>query len=499
MDLEVVIGLEIHIKLQTKSKMFCFCDNSGEDKPPNTTICPICLGYPGTLPIPNLKAIEWALKAAMALNCEILEESKFDRKHYFYPDLPKNYQISQYDQPIGKNGYILINIAGKEFKIHIERIHLEEDAAKLIHPENKNYSLIDFNRAGSPLLEIVTKPEIRTPKQAGEVLRELRLIMREIGISSADMEKGQLRCDANISLRPKGEKKFYPKTEIKNLNSFKSVEKALEYEIKRQKKLWEAGNPPKFNSTRGWNEIKMITEIQREKEEASDYRYFPEPDIPPLKLKIIANNISLPELPYQRRMRFIAEYGFSYADAKILSSDKYLSFFVEKTISELKAWLISLEIESGTEEEIWEKNKKTLSKITGNWIINKLGALVKSYNVLWKNLKITPENFAEFIALIFEQKISSRIAQDILEVMFKTGADPSHIIESKGLEKIEKEEDLLPIIEKIIEENPKAVQDYKKGKHTALKFFIGQIMRQTKGKADPKIAEKMIKKILCKN
>ncbi len=368
-----IIGLEIHVQLKTKSKMFCACDNSGEDKSPNTTICPVCMGHPGVLPVPNKRAIEYAVLAALSLNCGILDFSKFDRKNYFYPDLPKGYQISQFDKPIGRQGYLEISPTpslplekgeGKggsssalisalnqrqsaSTKIRLARVHLEEDAAKLLHMAS---TYIDFNRSGTPLLEIVTEPDIRSPQEAKIFLQELRLIMRYLGITSADMEKGHLRVDANISLSPLGPISpigpigpINPKTEIKNLNSFKAVERALEYEIIRQTKLFEKGKPPKYQSTRGWNETKGITEEQRIKEESHDYRYFPEPDTPPLNLiefrEMLKNKI--PELPAAKRQRFQDEYGFNASDAKILTDDLHLANYTEKVISELYEWVKS--------------------------------------------------------------------------------------------------------------------------------------------------------------
>lgn len=512
MHLVPVIGLEIHIQLKTKSKMFCSCDNTGEDEPPNTTVCPICMGHPGTLPVINEQALEWAGLAALALDCEIQNASKFDRKQYFYPDLPKGYQISQYDKPICLNGRLEIDIPTKDekkqrpwAKIKITRVHLEEDAAKLIHGEDGKHSLIDYNRAGTPLLEIVTEPDLRSPLEAKIFMQELQLIARYLGISDADMEKGHLRCDANISLmqaidNPKKDKKLLsklnPKTEVKNLNSFRAVERALEYEIKRQTELWEAGKPPAITTTRGWNDTKQITEEQRTKEAENDYRYFPEPDLPPLDLTNLRDKVigSLPELPRAKRARFVAQYEFTPEEAKILVEDKILASYAEKVISELRAWLIALEEVEGSEEEIWAGHGRQLTRLVAGWLINKLGGLMADNKIDIRRLKITPENFAEFITLIYQNKISGPTALKILEEMMAAGGDPSQIMETKNLGQISDTGELEKIIDGLIAEHPEEVAEYKQGKSALLQFFIGQVMKKTQGKANPKVAEEIIKK-----
>lgn len=500
MPLEPVIGLEIHIQLKTKSKMFCRCDNSGEDKPMNSCVCEICLGHPGTLPAPNKTAILWAIKAALALKCAISEESKFDRKHYFYPDLPKGYQISQYDEPFGKNGFLEID--GQ--KIRINRLHLEEDAAKLLHPEGADYTIVDYNRAGTPLIEVVTEPDISDPKTAGNLLRELRAIMRVLAISDADMEKGHLRCDANISLSEKGSGKLNPKTEIKNLNSFKAVERALAYEIKRQTVLFEQETPPVLESTRGWSEKKGVTEEQRTKEAAHDYRYFPEPDIPPIWISQNAKNAtraqsitlatidlsailrSLPELPLQKKSRFHTQYGLSYSDAAILTRDYHLADYTEKVISELFAWAESLNQEAPS-------RKSKLVKLAANWLINELAPKVENG---WETVAVTPENFAEFIALIGKGDISSKAGQHILSAMFATGCDPSDIMQEENLQQVKESDELVEVVKKVIAENDKVVQAYVSGKEPALKFLMGAVMRETRGRANPQAAEKIIKNLV---
>jgi aspartyl-tRNA(Asn)/glutamyl-tRNA(Gln) amidotransferase subunit B len=490
-----IIGLEIHLQLKTKSKMFCSCKNDWLEAQPNINICPICLGHPGVLPTLNQEAVKMALKIGLALNGQIVKKSQFDRKNYFYPDLPKGYQISQYSLPLIQNAWIIIN----NHKIRIKRIHLEEDTAKLIHTPDNKWSLLDFNRAGVPLLEIVTEPDIVSPQEAKLFLRELQLLARYLDISWADMEKGQMRCDVNISLRPEGETKFYPKTEIKNLNSFKAVEESLEYEIKRQTELWQKGEPPEKLSTRGWDERKKITIEQRTKEEEMDYRYFPEPDLPILFLNEIDLETirkDLTELPIARRERFVQMYGFSPSEAKILTDDKLLADFTEKVITELRAWLVSLETVEGSEQEIWQKNKSKLIKLVANWLVNRLIYLLNENKVEVNDLKITPENFSEFIILVYEGKVSSTIAQQILEKMFFEGLDVDRAIELGGLKRIDDESEIDKVIEKVIKNNPAAVADYKKGKINAITYLIGQVMKETKGKANPDLARKILEERL---
>jgi len=506
MKLTPVIGLEIHVQLKTKSKMFCGCDNSGEDKPANTTVCPVCMGHPGVLPVINRQAIEWSVMAALAVNCQIPKISKFDRKSYFYPDLPKAYQISQYDQPIGVKGYLIIETKAGPHRIGITRLHLEEDAAKNFHSADGKNTLVDYNRSSTPLMEIVTEPDIRSPQEAKVFAQELRLIMRYLGVSDADMEKGHLRCDANISLTDQPAdavdiKKLHPKTEIKNINSFRSVERALEYEIKRQTQLWEKGNTPTIQTTRGWDENKGITEEQRTKEEASDYRYFPEPDLPPLNfskdapngIDVIAIKDGLIELPQARRQRFIEEFELSAENARTLTEDKNLAVFFEQVISELRAWLIALGEVEGTDEEIWQKGKAKLAKLTTNWLINKLMAIVyKDGKDLVEIVNITPENFAEFMTIIYQNKINSTVAQKLLERMYETGKDPSDIMTEENLDKSQTSGELDSVVDQIIATNPKQVEQYKAGKETVIQFFIGQVMKETKGRADPEKTKEML-------
>jgi len=512
MEFEPVIGLEIHVQLKTKTKMFCNCDNGGENLSANTCVCQVCLGHPGTLPIANKQAISWSAKTAMALNCTISEYSKFDRKHYYYPDLPKAYQISQYDQPIGKTGFLEIFIPEtKEVKkIRINRLHLEEDAAKLLHPTGKKYSLVDYNRGGTPLMEIVTEPDIKTPQEAKIFLQQLRQIMRYLDVSETDMEKGHLRCDANISLRPIGDTKLYPKTEIKNMNSFKMIEKALEYEIKRQTKSWAEGNPPQILTTRGWNDSMGITEEQRTKEEAHDYRYFPEPDIPPIHFLITPDKIcdskeiaidieclkaELPELPDSKLKRFIAEYDLQYDDVIILIEEKDIANFCEQAFSELRDWCEHLG-QAKKNNNLWEENRPKILKMASNIIINNLIPLLAKLSLSIKQIKMTPENFAELVTLLFDKKINNATASQILVKMVETGAEPDELIKTGNLSQISDTKELEKIIKEIIKENPKPVEDYKAGKEKALQALIGKTMAKTKGKANAELVLELLKKVL---
>ncbi|MDD5040165.1 MAG: Asp-tRNA(Asn)/Glu-tRNA(Gln) amidotransferase subunit GatB [Patescibacteria group bacterium] len=507
---EPVIGLEIHVQLKTKSKMFCSCDNTGEDKPANTTVCPICLGHPGVLPVPNEVAMRWAVMAALALNCTIRRSIHFDRKSYFYPDLPKGFQISQYDAPVGQNGHLMITAGGTHAHIRIERVHIEEDTGKLLHEEDKSASYVDYNRAGTPLLEIVTRPDVPSPAAAKAFLQELRLTMRYLGISDADMEKGHLRCDANISLRPnpeffqeKGENaligyepdRLYPKTEVKNLNSFKSVEHALEYEIKRQTKLWDEGKTPKAQSTRGWDEKRMVSVLQRVKEEQHDYRYFPEPDIPPITFDsefIASVKQAMVELPFEKHERFGKQYWLGDYDASILVNDKKLADYYESVVSELRAWLVSLDSTEGSEDEAWERDGKKLTKAAANWIISRLLKLLNEHGKRISEVNITPENFAELMVLVYEHKLNNRTAVTVLEKMFLDGRDPSDIMEEEDLGQLSKTKELGTVVKEVIQSNERVVQEFRAGKEQALKYLIGQVMKRTKGRADPEAVQQFL-------
>lgn len=481
---ETVIGLEIHIQLKTKSKMFCGSDNR-DTLDSNVCVCPICTGHPGVLPVINQQALHYAVLMAKALNCQVLPEIKFDRKNYFYPDLPKGYQISQYDLPLARNGWLEI----ENEKIRINRVHLEEDAAKNIHTNDG--TLVDFNRAGTPLLEIVTESDIHSPGQAKVFLQELQKIARYLDISEADMEKGHLRCDANISLRPMGDEALYCKTEIKNLNSFRSVERALAYEIERQTDLWQRNQAPEEQSTRGWNEKETIP--QRTKEESADYRYFPEPDLPPLNLQEIY--VELPELPQAKAKRFQEEYALNIREAGLLTESVAVADFFEETISELRSWLESLDPDAPA-EEIWQKSGKKLVRLVFGYLTSDIFKLCRAEKVEFKDIKITPENLAEFITLIYQNKINRQAAQKILALMFTKGSDPSQIMEGQQFAQISDTAILEKAVEEAINTNPQAIQEYKAGKQNAIMFLVGQVMKTTQGKANPQVVLELLKKKL---
>lgn len=482
MQLEPVIGLEIHVQLKTKSKMFCPCPNIFGDVPPNSAICPICLGYPGTLPVPNAQAIVWTQRLGAALSCQLAADSKFDRKSYFYPDLPKGYQISQYDKPFCGPGRLL--------GVDITRVHLEEDTAKNIHPVGTNYTLIDYNRAGTPLMEIVTEPDIRSPEQAKKFLQELQRITRTLDVSAADMEKGQLRCDANISLREPGSHQLNPKTEIKNLNSFRNVERALQYEIKRQTREFKRGRIPNQQTTRGFNADTGRTVEQRSKEEAADYRYFPEPDIPPFvftpdQLKQIV--VDLPELPYAKQDRLHRQYDISEQHSRLLTAHPLLADFFENTVSELQQL-------DNEQSDINPKDIKALVIRAINIILKELRDIIAKEKITAAKLKITPANFAEVVVLLHRGQMNKNALPQVLSAMQKTGGDPDHILQNLGLEQVSDASDLEKIIREIINENTDVIDKVRSGKTSALQFLMGQVMKKTKGKANPKIVIDILKR-----
>ncbi len=487
-----VIGLEIHAELRTASKMFCDCPNDSEAKEPNINICPVCLGHPGTLPVINQKAVEFVIKTALSLNCQITDFSKFDRKNYFYPDLPKNYQISQLYFPLSTNGFLKIN----GHKIKIREIHLEEDTGRSIHSSGADsprfageadYSLVDFNRAGIPLMELVTEPDISTGREARQFGEELQLILRYLDVSEANMEKGQMRCEVNISLKSK-KGQLGTKVEIKNLNSFRAVERAVDYEVERQGNLLETGQKV-IQETRGWDESKQRTFSQRAKEEAQDYRYFPEPDLPPLaNLTAVSQRLAaeLPELPSDRRQRFNQEYKLPPADVDILVANKGLADYFEQVISELKTWLKIKSI----------RDRQPLIKLTVNYLLTELQKLLSASETKIKDCQISPENFAEFITIIQQKDISSSAAQRVLKEMFQTGDDPSHIVEEKQLKQISNEGELTKIVDQVIKKNPQPVKDYQSGKENALQFFVGQVMAASRGQANPEVVGEILKEKL---
>ncbi len=499
---ETIIGLEIHVQLKTKSKMFCSCAN--KEAEPNSNICPICMGHPGTLPRANKQAIDWTIMTGQALGCSIgkpkkneddIVISKFDRKNYFYPDLPKGYQISQYDMPLCNGGELEIKIGDKVRKLELERIHLEEDAGKLMH-SNNGESLVDYNRGGVPLMEIVTKPCFRNPEEAKLFLQELRKLLRYLNVSNADMEKGQLRCDANISLRPQGEEKLYPKTEIKNINSFKAVYEALVYELKRQEGMWEEGNIPSVQATRGWVDALRETVEMRTKEGAADYRYFPEPDLPYFEFNknyLEKLKKDLPELPKEKEKRFIEQFKLNEKEVQVLTSSILLADFFENSLSEAREWYTSREGKSDMPEEEYFK----LAKLISGWLSSKLLASLNESGQDIADCKVTPENFAELISLLYTNKIGSKVAQDVLKIMFEKGSDPSQVVEEQGLSQVSDEGELDQIIEKVIRDNEKPVADYKAGNGNAIQALIGKVMAGTKGKADPAVAAKILKEKLA--
>lgn len=477
MEYKPTIGLEVHVELKTKSKMFCSCKNDPDEKRPNYNICPVCTAQPGTLPVINKEAVRKTIKTGLVLNCSIPDTSKFDRKSYFYPDLPKGYQISQYDKPLCKQGYLEIN----DKKVRITRVHLEEDTGRLVH--EKGSSLVDFNRAGIPLMEMVTEPDLSTAKEARKFAEELKLILKYLGVSDADMEKGQLRVEVNISLSR--DKNMGTKVEIKNLNSFKIVEQSIGYEIKRQAELLDKGEKI-IQETRGWDEKKGKTISQREKEEAHDYRYLPEPDLPTLHLdKKFVQDIQgeIPELPQAKKIRLAYEYNLDEKTIEIFTFNKDLGEYFEKVISELSNWLKQADYQK-------------LVKLAVNYITTDFWSLFGKASISELESRITPENFAELITLIYKGEISSKIAKQVLKEMFETKADPSHIIEEKGLTQLTDIGEIEDIIKQVISKNPKAVEDYKKGKQNALQFLAGQVMAATQGRAKPDTVQELLKKLL---
>lgn len=477
---EVVIGLEVHIELSTNSKAFCGCSTIFGAEP-NTNICPVCLGLPGALPVINKEMVRRAIKAGLALNCKIANYSKFDRKNYYYPDLPKAYQISQYDMPIVTDGYLeIVKKDGTTKKIGIKRLHMEEDAGKLLHLTKTGQigdaetSLVDYNRAGVPLIEIVSEPDIRTSEEAYLYLTTLKSIMRYIDVSDCNMEEGSLRCDANISVRRKGDEKLGVKVEIKNMNSFKNVQKALDYEAKRQMKLMET-NEKIIQETRLWDANKEMTFSMRSKEESHDYRYFPEPDLPPLEIdKSYIEEIKkeIPELPREKMQRFIKQYGLPDYDASILTDDREISVFYEETVK------FSNE-----------------PKLTSNWIMTELLRKMNENNIQdIKQVKINSHNLGKLISLIKNGTISGKIAKTVFDEMFKSGNDPDTIVKEKGLTQITDTKEIEAIIDKVINANQELVAEIKAGKEKALGFLTGQIMKESRGKANPQIVNDLLRK-----
>lgn len=483
MEYQVTVGLEVHAELRTNTKMFCVCKNDSNEKHPNINICPVCMGHPGTLPVINADAVRQVQRVGLALNGDLQKFSQFDRKHYFYPDIPKGYQISQYKHPLVLGG-ILKNIK-------ITRVHLEEDTARSQHDAKNKASFADFNRAGVPLMELVTEPDITSAEQAREFAEELQLVLQYLGASEANMEKGEMRVEANVSVSratelPLGNSVakwvLGTKVEVKNLNSFRAVERAIEYEVKRQSEILEGGGKV-IQETRGWDENKQTTFSQRSKESAHDYRYFPEPDLPLMEFNdkyIDKLRETIPELPEQKRKRLAEEYKLEPVAVEILIRDKALSAFWENIVSEIKNWANSKYLPSKNSIEPALTINKAFNFFTSDFL-----GLIKEKQIPVAELLVDAENFAELIIMLSEGEITTRVAKDVLRHMVEVGGDPSTIVEEKGLKQISDSLTLEMTAKKIIDENPNAVADIKDGKDRALQFLIGQMMKETKGAANP--------------
>lgn len=477
MDYEIVIGLEVHTELKTNSKIFCGCSTKfGAEQ--NTNVCPVCLGLPGVLPVLNQKVLEFAIRTGLALNCQILPFSKFDRKNYYYPDLPKNYQISQYDLPIAVNGYLDIEVNGEVKRIGITRVHMEEDAGKLVHAgtiATADYALVDYNRTGVPLLEIVSEPDIRSPEEAKAYLEKLKAILQYIDVSDCKMEEGSLRCDANISLRPRGSTQFGTKTEIKNLNSFRAVQRGLEYEAARQAQILDEGGTI-VQETRSWDETRGITLSLRSKEQAHDYRYFPDPDLVPVVVDpewVEEIRRSLPELPDARKKRLMDSYGLSAYDAEIITASRAMADYFDKVVAH--------EVDP---------------KAAANWLMGEVAKHLNAQNIDIAHCPIKPQDLAGMLKLIDKGTISGKIAKTVFEEMWTSGKDAETIVKEKGLVQITDEGAIVAVVEAVIAANPQSVADYKAGKERALGFLIGQVMKQTKGRANPELVNKLLRERL---
>ena len=474
MRYEAVIGLEVHAQMLTDTKIFCGCSTKFGSGP-NTQTCQICIGMPGVLPVLNKKALEFAIRTGLATNCTISTYSRFARKNYFYPDLPKGYQISQYENPICEHGYIEVVVEGAVKKIGITRIHMEEDAGKNIHEGVGNYSFVDLNRTGVPLMEIVSEPDMRSPQEAVEYMKKLRAVLRYLGVCDGNMEEGSLRCDANVSIRPESQKEFGTRAEIKNINSFRFVEKAIEYEIKRQRRVLEDGGKV-LQETRLWDSNRGITESMRSKEEAHDYRYFPEPDLVPIIVEqalIDEIRSGLPELPDAKMKRFVSDYGLPEYDADFLTSEKAYAEWFEQAI-----------------------NEGCKPKLASNWM---MGELMRLLNEAGKSIEVAnvkPAAFAELLKLIDAGTISGKIAKTVFEEMFNTGKGPKEIVADKGLLQISDESAIEKAVDEIISKHPNEAERLRTGEEKLLGFFVGQVMKATKGKANPQMLNDLIKRKL---
>ncbi len=479
-EFEVVIGLEVHSQLLTKSKMFCPCSTGYANAAPNTHVCPICMGMPGVMPVINEEAVRYTIMTALALNCIIPEYSKFDRKNYPYPDLMKGYQISQYDIPLSKDGYLTVDLHGQERRIGITRVHLEEDTARLLH--HTGYSLIDINRSGTPLMEIVSEPDIRSPEEARLYMQKLREILVYLGVSSGRMEEGSLRCDANISVRPYGQQKLGVKTEIKNMNSFRSVERALEYEARRQIAILREGRTI-HQETRGWVETRGVTVGQRSKEQAHDYRYFPEPDLPPLLISrayVEETRSSLPELPDARRIRYKTEFGLSEQDANVMTEEKALGDYFERVMAISKV-----------------SDRNARAKSASNWLLSEVVRLLKAKSIAVQDSPLPPEALANLLDLLDKERITGKQAKEVLDEAFASGEMPEAIVTRKGIKPpISDQSALEGIIDEVVANNPKSVIDYRNGKANAVQFLVGQVMKRTRGQARPDLVQTLLRKKL---
>ena len=475
MKYETVIGLEVHSELKTKTKIFCGCTTEfGGD--PNTHVCPVCLGLPGVPPVINKKVVEFAIKAGLAMNCEILPFSKFDRKNYYYPDLPKNYQTSQYDLPICLNGHIDIEINGETKRIGITRIHMEEDAGKLNHSgatiTSSTSALVDYNRTGVPLIEIVSEPDMRTPEEAKLYLEKIKAILEYIDVSDCKMQEGSLRCDANISLRPVGQEELGTKSEMKNLNSFRAVQRALEYEELRQAEILDDGGRI-AQETRTWDELQNVTKTMRSKEEANDYRYFPEPDLVPIVVSpewIEEIRATLPELPDARKHRLMKDHGLSAYDADMITLTRAMADYFDAVMEHAED-----------------------AKAVTNWLMGDVSAYLNNNGITISQFAVKPEDLAHLLVLINKGVVSGKLAKSVFEEMVASGKKPDAIVKEKGLEQISDQGALEKIVDETLAENPKSIEDFRAGKDRALGFLVGQIMKKTRGKANPEMINTMLR------
>ncbi len=486
MNYETVIGLEVHVQLQTRSKMFCGCPASYQNAPPNTHVCPVCLGLPGALPVINKKAVEYTIMTGLALGCRIPEYSKFDRKNYPYPDLMKGYQISQFDLPLAEDGVLEIDTGSGRKSIGVMRVHLEEDAAKLLHfPEGQGepHSLVDVNRAGSPLMEVVSAPDMRSPEEAREYLTTLHSIMQYLGVSAGNMQDGNFRCDANVSIRPMGSSEYGTRTEIKNMNSFRSVYLALEHEVERQRRVLEDGGRI-TQETRGWVEERGVTVSQRSKEHAHDYRYFPDPDLPRLVIGgewVEEIRRGLPELAGNRRARFVEQYGLPGYDAALLTGTRPMAEFFEETVALRPANIA---------------DPQSYAKNVSNWILGDLSRLMNLESLSIDEIKVSPSHLAELQNLVDNGTLSNTLAKTVLEEAFATGHEPGKIVGQKGLSQISDSSVVDAAVSQALAENPRAVADFISGKATASRFLVGQVMKLTRGQAKPELVQELVQAAL---